>query len=132
MLLDTDNNTPGDEAAGLTIGGTLSVGEELTFQGSVYNDNTSFSKFTAQLWNLTDGILLAESGSALVDSKGTPVDFSVTYTATGTDSGDTLQLRFRENNNHTARDIYVDYFSLETSSTAPVTYEHPRHIFHHE
>lgn len=129
LRLNTDNATQGDEAMGLTIGGTMETGEEITFSGNWYNDNSSYSKNNAQLWNLTDGILLAESGSTHVDPKGTPVAFSVAYTATASDDGDTLQVRFREDNNHTARDIYVDNFSVTTSLGPPPVYEHPRLFF---
>jgi hypothetical protein len=129
LVLNSANGTQGDEAMGLTISGTMEVGEEVTFSGNWYNDNSSYSKNNAQLWNLTDGTLLAESGSTHVDPQGTPVAFSVSYTAMASDDGDTLQVRFREDNNHTARDIYVDNFSLTSSLGPPVVYNHPRLFF---
>lgn len=118
LRLNTQNSTQGDEGMGLTMGGTLELGEELIFTGSVYNDNSSYSKYKAQLWNLTDDVLLAESAFIFVHG-GThaayvPVDFEVAYTSVVSDVGDTLQIRFVEDNNNTARDIYVDHFSLDS------------------
>ena len=63
-----------------------------------------------------------------------PVDFNLVYEAIATDDGDTLQIRFLEDNNHTARDIYVDNFSLISTmagTNPPVipVYNHPRLFF---
>jgi len=125
MRLNTQNAVPGDEAIGLTIAGTLEEGEEVSFSGSVYNDNTSYSKYNAQLWNLTDDRLLAESGFALVQSLPhvayVPIDFDIAYVATADDVGDTLQIRFVEDANSTARDIYVDNFELSSVPLNPGT-----------
>jgi hypothetical protein len=131
LRLNTQNATPGDEAIGLSIGGTMDEGEQIVFSGSVYNDNSSYSKFNAQLWNLAENRLLAQSGSTIVLGSAAadyvPVDFSVSYVAAAADAGDTLQIRFVEDNNSTARDIYVDNFSLATQP-APV-FDHPRLFF---
>ncbi len=128
LQLNSQNATQGDEAIGLTIGGTMEDGEGITFTGSVYNDNSSYSRYNAQLWNLTDNTILAQSGSTFVNPYGAddyvPVDFNVSYVATATDAGDTLQIRFLEDNDHTARDIYIDNFSLNSS---PIM--HPRLFF---
>ncbi|MDF7823693.1 alpha-glucosidase C-terminal domain-containing protein [Pontiellaceae bacterium B12227] len=129
LRFNTQNSTQGDEAVGLTVGGTLEPGEELIFSGNVYNDGSSFSRYKAQLWNLTDNTLLAESAGTLVRGKThiayVPEDFNVAYTALVSDAGDTLQLRFLEDNDNAVRDIYVDHFSLDSSlSTAP-TYSIP-------
>ncbi len=129
IKLDSQNSIQGDEAMGLTVGGTLELDEELTFTGSVYNDGSSFSVFNAQLWNLTDNSLLAESGGTLVRGKPhvayVPVEFNVTYTALVSDVGDTLQLRFLEDTTNNVRDIYVDNFSLDSSLSFPLTYSTP-------
>lgn len=131
LRLNTQNAIPGDEAIGLTLGGTMEAGKQIVFSGSVYNDNSSYSKYNAQLWNLTDGLLLAQSGSTLVQGSGAadyvPVDFNVSYVAAATDAGDTLQIRFVEDNDNTARDIYLDNFAL-VSQPAPV-FAHPRLFF---
>ncbi len=119
LRLDTFNAIPNDEAMGLTIGGTMELDEAITFSGNWYNDNTSYTKVTAQLWNLTDDVLLEDSGDILVrDYKHitySPVDFSVSYTALASDVGDTLQIRFLDSGNTaTVRDIYVDNFELSS------------------
>jgi len=125
LRLNTQNGIQGDEAIGLTVAGTLEEGEEVTFSGSAYNDNTSFSKYNAQLWNVTDDRLLAESGLTLVQAIGhdayVPVDFEITYVAVAADEGDTLQLRFVESANSTARDVYVDSFELSSVPLDPGT-----------
>ncbi len=122
LRLNSQNTIPGDEAIGLAIDGTMDEGEVITFTGSVYNDNTSFAPYKAQLWNLTDGTLLADSGSISVSASNdvayVPKGFSVSYTVQANDVGDVLQVRFRENGNATARDVYVDNF--EVSSSPPL------------
>ncbi|MDF7823694.1 hypothetical protein P4B35_06680 [Pontiellaceae bacterium B12227] len=122
LRLNTLDAVQGNEAIGLTLAGTLSESNTISFTGSVYNDNSSFCPFNAQLWNLTDNSLLAESGNITVDAIGhvayTPKSFDVSYVVTAADEGDTLQIRFLENANSTARDIYVDNFSV--TSTPPV------------
>ncbi|MBI9021415.1 MAG: heparinase II/III family protein [Verrucomicrobia bacterium] len=133
LRLDSQNATPGDEAMGLTVSGTMTNGEMLVFSGSVYNDQSSFCRYKAQLWNLTDGGLLNESAITTVQGYThvayVPVGFSVAYTATAADEGDTLQLRFIEDNNNTERDIFVDNLTLTTSTEPPPVYEHPRLFF---
>ena len=122
LKLNSQNADVGDEAMGLAISGTMEAGEKITFTGSVYNDNVSYASYKAQLWNLTDGALLADSGSisvsAITDVAYVPKGFSISYTTSAADEGDVLQIRFRENANSDARDIYVDNF--EVTSTAPL------------
>ena len=122
LRLNTLDAIQGNEAMGFVVAGTMTESNTLSFTGSVYNDNGSFSPFNAQLWNLTDGVLLTESGNTSVDGINhvayVPKNFDLSYLVTATDEGDTLQLRFLENANSTARDIYVDNFSL--TSTPPI------------
>ena len=131
LELNSQNAIPGDEAMGLTIAGTMEDGEKLTFSGSVYNDQSSYCRYKAQLWNLTDNSLLAESALTLVrgdtHSAYVPVDFSVAYTTGASDEGDTLQIRFLEDHDNTARHIFVDNFSLTSSIVppAPATATYP-------
>ncbi len=127
LKLNSQNGIPGDEAMVLMISGTMEEGEEITFTGSVYNDNVSYASYKAQLWNLTDGTLLADSGSisvsAITDVAYVPKGFSISYTTSAADEGDVLQIRFRENANSDARDIYVDNFEVTSSvPLAPVLY----------
>ena len=122
LRLDTVDAVAGNEAMGLTIGGTMKKGEQLTFAGNFYNNNSSFTSVGAQLWNLTDDRLLAQTLSGVIQAiSGTtstnyaPVDFSVKYTVSVSDDGDVLQLRFSDTGGTaTARDIFVDNFNLTT------------------
>ena len=128
LRLDTTNSTAGDEAMGLNIGGTMEEGNIITFSYGLYNDNGSFNRATAQLFNLTDNTILMTSAAHTIDGTGgqpTPenIDDSLVYIAQNSDEGDVLQIRFIEDHNSTARDVYVDNFSVtsvvpEPSSTA--------------
>lgn len=122
LKLDTRNTTVGDEALGLSIAGTMDEGERITFTGSIYNDNGSYSAHNVQLWNLSKGTLLADSGKitmlALRHPAYAPKNFRVTYTASSNDAGDILQIRFLDNSTSPARDVYVDNFSV--SSLPPI------------
>lgn len=125
LKINSQDGILGNEAAGLTIGGTMEEGEVLTFSGSLYNDGTSYYRQNAQLWNLTDNVLLSESGNITVQPGNkdiyVPVEFNVIYTAQDSDEGDTLQIRFLEDADNTARDIYVDNFSLTAVPQPPGT-----------
>lgn len=133
LILNSQNDSTGDEAIGLTIIGSMDTGEVITLSGSAYNDNSSYSRYNAQLWNVSDDRLLTQTSSTTVlgdiSINYTPTSFNLTYTATTADDGDTLQIRFSEENNHTARDIYLDNFLLTTSSAPPPVYPHPRLFF---
>ena len=130
LCLDTFNATKGDEAMGLTIGGTMGLGEVITFSGNLYNDENSYTGVDAQLWNLTDNVLLADTGNILVRNYNSPsyspMDFSVEYTAQVSDVGDTLQIRFVDSGGtHTARNIFVDAFSVVPEPMAPARATYP-------
>ena len=133
LRFNTQDAVSGSEAIALTIAGAMEEDEELTFTGSVYNDNPSYSDFNAQLWNLTDNTMLAESGNITVERSGhdayVPVSFNVSCTASASDASDVLQIRFVEGNNNAARDIYIDNFDLTTSLGPPPVYNHPRLFF---
>lgn len=126
LRLDTQNAIVGDEAMGLTIAGTMEAGEQITFTGNLYNDNTSYTDVNVQLWNLTDGTLLTESGAIRVKNYNnvsyTPVDFNLVYIAIESDAGDTLQIRFRDAGTATARDIFVDNYNLTSIPPAAGTF----------
>ncbi len=125
LRLNTLDTTQGNEAIGLTVGGTMDLGEEISFTATLYNDNLSFFSGRFQLYNLTDSTVLSDTGNTSIQGSGSgtyvPIDFSLAYTAVGTDAGDTLQIRFVENANATSRDGYIDNFAL-TSIPEPTTF----------
>lgn len=127
LRLNTVDATQGNEAMALTIAGTMEQGNVIIFTGSIYNDNGSYSKHIAQLWNLTDDTLLAQSSTYTVDGLSgvayVPLDFGVSYAVTADDEGDTLQIRFVEDNDSTARDIYVDNFTVTSTPETLYAYE---------
>jgi hypothetical protein len=121
ITLNSLDATEGNEAMGLSLSGFMEEGEVIVFSGSVYNDNSSYSKYTAQLWNLSDNVLLGETPVILVHGYSqpgyVPSDFAVACTGTVSDADDTLQVRIVEENNNTARDIYLDRFSVTNTAT---------------
>ncbi len=133
LLLDTQDATPLNESMGLTVGGTMEEYEQITFTANTYNDNSSASFIHAQLWNLTDNVLLAESDRTTTRGMNhdgyVPMDYSVVYTAMVADVGDVLQIRFLEDNNATARNVYVDNFSVSSTIVTPPLLAHPRLFF---
>lgn len=127
LRFNTQNATAGDEAIGLTLGGTMSLGEQYTLTMNLYNDNTSFMNGKIQLYDLTSSLVLAETANtAILNNNSTlyiPVTWTLGYTAQAADVGDQLQIRMVENANSTARDGYVDSFSLiVTSVPEPSTF----------
>ncbi|QHI69121.1 hypothetical protein [Tichowtungia aerotolerans] len=127
LRFDTQDAVSANEAIALTISGTMEKDRVIYFSGSVYNDDGSYSNYKAQLWNLTDNTLLAESSilnvSGINHVAYVPVDFSVSYKVTANDDGDTLQIRFVESNDSASRNIYLDNFSVTTVPETLYAYE---------
>lgn len=127
LQLNTQDAVQANEAMALTIAGTMEEGRVLNFSGNVYNDDGSFSIYKAQLWNTTDDILLAESSATSVNGLShvayVPVDFSISYEVTADDDGDTLQIRFVEDNNSASRNVYVDNFTVTSTPATLYAYE---------
>jgi len=124
LRFNTVNGTPGDEAIGLTIGGTMDVGEQITLTTWEYNDWGSYFWGSVQLYNLTDGTVLIDSGNRYVkgnsDTTYVPVETVLQYTAQASDAGDTLQVRILEQANSSARDTFLDSYSV-TSIPEPAS-----------
>lgn len=118
LRLDVANTIVGDEAMGLSIAGTMEANRIITLTGNFYNDNSSYTDVKAQLWNATDDILLAETDKTRVvnynNTAYNTVDFTVKYAIQASDTGDTLQVRFIDQGTATARDVFVDYFSVSS------------------
>ena len=123
LRLNTQNATVGDEAIGLTLGGTMSLGELYTFTAGIYNDNTSFWSGRLQLFNLTANTLLAETTSATILGNGSgsyrPLTWNISYTAQAGDVGNLLQIRVVEDANSASRDGYLDNFGLAVQVPEP-------------
>ncbi len=123
LWFNSQDAIAGNEAIGLTLVGNMSLGEQYTLTMGFYNDNTSFWSGRIQLFDLTANTVLAETanttvlGSTSVTYK--PLDWMVSYTAQAADVGNLLQIRVVENANSTARDAYVDNFSLATVVPEP-------------
>lgn len=105
----------------LAVGGTMTDGELITFSTWTYNRNNSFVRFDVQLFNLTDGTVLATSEVGM--SGGTSNLKTLTYTATATDAGDELQIRYIRNfDGNTSRNFAIDNIDLNgiTCAALPV------------
>lgn len=124
LRFNTFDGVVGNEGMGLAISGTMALGEQISFSYGFYNDNSSYNRSVAQLFNLTDSTVLATSPLHVIDgTAGQPtpenIDAVLAYTAIASDVGDTLQIRFLESNNNAARDIYVDNYSVTSVSAVP-------------
>ncbi|MGE9266903.1 MAG: hypothetical protein ACQKBY_02305 [Verrucomicrobiales bacterium] len=126
MKYDSQDTTPGNEWITLELIGALELGEEVVFSYGIYNDETSFVRVRAEIYDLDTGTTLAQSAVHLIkaahDQGGVtdgPIDGSISYTATASDIGKSLAIRFVEDGNHPARDIQVDHFSLLSSIPEP-------------
>lgn len=123
LRFNTFDAIAGNEAIGLTLGGTMSLGEQYNLTMDLYNDNTSFFSGKIQLYDLTASVVLAETVNATVLNQNSlayvPVTWTLGYTAQAADVGNMLQIRFVENANSTARDGYLDNFSLAVTVPEP-------------
>ncbi|MCB1209686.1 MAG: hypothetical protein KDK97_10185 [Verrucomicrobiales bacterium] len=122
---NTGDSVAGNEYWSFALTGSYGLGDSISFSGTGFNANSSFNSFYAVLYNLTDDTELARSGAlggsraGLVGDDVNPMyDFSLDYFVGITDLADTLEIRFLENHNNAARDVYVDNVSV-TLTPAP-------------
>lgn len=120
LIFNSQDAIAGNEAIGLTLGGTMSLGEQYNLTMSFYNDNNSYWNGKIQLFNLTTSSVLAETANMAIkgytDAAYQPLTWTLGYTAQAADVGDLLQIRVVENANNVARDGYVDNFALTVTS----------------
>ncbi len=100
-----------------TFGGSMTLGESITINTYTYNQNVSFVRFVVDLYNVTDGAILATSSAITIsNSSSPPVLTTLNYTALASDVGDELQVRYiRTDNGNTARNFAIDNLSLNGS-----------------
>lgn len=101
----------------LQLDGTMEDGVTYELSTWVFNRNNSFVNFTVSLYNLSDGMELANTGNIVLNNAlqdtGDGIEQTLSYTALASDVGDTLQVRFeRASDFNTARDIYIDSVSV--------------------
>lgn len=125
LIFDTINATIGDEEIALNIGGSMELGEVITLQMGMFNDNNSYARFSISLYNSTDNTELATTIPLFISGQGggtyAPIDSTFSFTASATDVGDSLQIRILDDAQSTGRDAHVDNFSLTTSIPEPST-----------
>lgn len=99
------------------VAGTMDEGEGLSLVTRIFNANVSFINVGVALENVTDGVVLAESGTQLLnDPNGWYRTISLDYTATANDAGDLLRVRYTGVNiNSSSRDFSIDNARLTTT-----------------
>jgi hypothetical protein len=97
-----------------TFNGVMTLSEAITINTYTYNRNSSYVRFVIDLYNITDGTVLATTANIVIsNSSSTPVLTTLSYTALASDVGDTLQIRYiRNDNGNTARNFVIDNLTL--------------------
>jgi hypothetical protein len=101
---------------GGVIGATLALGtvdaadETIDISTHVFNRNSSYVKYSVEIYNVTDKRVLATSPTETLDKKkDTEKTVKLQYKTTAEDKGDTLELRWvQHSTDSTARDLFVD------------------------
>ncbi len=126
LLIDVQDATRWNESAAFTIGGTMELGEEINFSFNSFNEKSGYQASYGQLWNKTDNVRIAQTGSSVwvvadTETAYTPLDVVLSYTAQASDVGDVLEIRIMDHATSATRDIYIDNFSVTTSIPEPAT-----------
>lgn len=100
------------QGAALTFDGTMETGQDYNITTAIYNSGNSFCGVTVFLYNKTDDAELTTPTDS--DLLGGDIDnLTIPYTATATDAGDILELRFvRDDNGATSRNFSIDVVTL--------------------
>lgn len=102
-----------------TFGGTATTGETINIVTNTFNSVASFVAFDIQLYNISDGTITTSTNELILAGSPT-VNSVLSYTATSSDDGDVMALRFvRTDDGNEARDFIIDNASLN-SNTIPV------------
>lgn len=116
LWFDTADGSSGNESIAYTLDGTMEEGEVITFSYNVFNNNSYWSQVQGQLWDMTTGTELAVADWVTVLSADMaeykPSDGTVSYTVTAGEAGHKLAIVFREWNNSSSRDPYIDNISV--------------------
>jgi hypothetical protein len=118
LFFDTFDATRGNEQVSYTFGGTMDPSESYTLDIATCNPRNNYNSYHISLWNKTDGVLLVDTG-IIGQAAGTIgcLESRLVYTPKPADQGDVLELRITENHNNAARDVAIDAFSLNVSTT---------------
>lgn len=121
MRFDVTDATRWNESIAFELGGTMEAGEEITFNYNVFAQAAYYVALYGQLWDKTDGRMLAQSAGstwvvATADPAYTPLDGSVSYTATAAEAGHVLEIRLMDHATSALRDPYIDNISVTVVS----------------
>ncbi len=104
------------QGATFTFNGQMANNESFTLQTYTYNVNSSYVRYNVQLFNQTDNAVLDTQQETISGGITTPVLTTLTYTASSSDVGDVLQLRYiRTDDGNTARNFVIDNAKLNGS-----------------
>ena len=97
------------------FGGTAVISETINIVTNTFNSVLSFVQFDIEIYNVTDGIILASTNELVL--AGTPTVNSVlSYSAVSSDVGDVIALRFvRTDDGNDARDFIIDNATLNSN-----------------
>lgn len=102
--------TGGVIGATLVLGTADSEGKTIDVITHLFNRNSSYVKYSVEIYNVTDKRVLVGSPTETLDKKkGTEKTVKLQYKTTAEDKGDTLELRWiQHSTDSTARDLFVD------------------------
>lgn len=111
-ILVDGKNTSTPQGAKFTLTETMVAGKRYKAESTIYKASASFSRVSLQLWNATDGVLLASSTQQVLDNSNPIMTTSVTYDAQAGDAGDILEIRWERD--PTLLDLVRD-FAIDTA-----------------
>lgn len=115
LFINGTTATPGQGVV-YTFGGTIEAGKTYSIDTYIYNFGNSHSKVIVSLFNSTTNTVLASTNTLLLQTgtgKTAEMSIPLSYTATDTDTGNILQLRYiRSDDGNTSRDFSIDSAKL--------------------
>ncbi|AUC23483.1 MULTISPECIES: T9SS type A sorting domain-containing protein [Polaribacter] len=131
-LIDGSDATSETETAYFTFDGTMENGADYTINTTLYNVTNNFCIVSVALYNKTDGTELAITSTqtsgvsnGLQGMSSTSVDkivaMELMYTATATDIGDVLEVRFIKTQASAARNYAIDVLKLNGTAVSVAT-----------
>jgi len=111
----------GKFGATVALGTVDKVDQTISVSTHLFNRNTSYVKYTLQVYNVTDKKVVASTPEEVFNPKKETTEKTVKldYKTTAEDKGDVLELRFVQlSTDSTARDLFVDNLKVEVKAAA--------------
>jgi hypothetical protein len=131
MQIDIQSGTSYGEGAAYTFNGTMLSGETYAITTNVYS-TSSYAPYNVYLYDLTNGTSLTPNpaiASYNINSTTATTAINLTFTATGTETGHILQLRYIRTvktagvttDLSAARDLFIDNVTFNGTDILPIT-----------